>query len=72
MNYRELIVNHYRNFKQWEIASSRVLNERYDGTSLFIPRDVVRVKNSKSGSRKSLAANPKRDCISRSGKGLSI
>lgn len=65
MNYRELIVNHYRNYKQWEVASSKVLNERYDGSSLFVPRDVVRVKSSKNGSRKTLTTNPRTDGISK-------
>jgi len=50
-NYRELIVSHYRHFKQWEVATSKVINERYRDSSLYIPQDISRMKSSKHGKR---------------------
>jgi len=66
VNYRELIVGHYRHFKQWEITTSKMINERYRDSSLYIPQDISKMKSSKH-SRKSSYKLP-----SKNGNGYSV
>jgi len=48
MNYRELIVTHYRtNFAKYDSAMNSFLNERYQGSSHFVPRGPNKPKNQK-------------------------
>jgi hypothetical protein len=45
LNYRELIVNHYRHFNKYDTATNAFLNQRYHESSLFVPRGSLRSKS---------------------------